>query len=95
MPDFSGLGKMIVLMGLGLVLLGGLLTILGKWPNSESSLGWFGRLPGDIFIKRDTFTFYFPISTSIIISVVGSVLLYLNLQTVTQQLFHTVFHKRM
>lgn len=77
MPDFSGLGKMIVLMGLGLVLLGGLLMLLGKWPNSESGLGWLGRLPGDIFIKRDNFTFYFPISTSILISVVGSVLLYL------------------
>lgn len=77
MPDLSGLGKMILLVGLGLVVLGGLLTLLGKGPSEGGSLSWLGRLPGDIFIKRDNFTFYFPISTGIIISLVGSLLLYL------------------
>ena len=76
MPDFSGLGKMIVLMGLGLVAIGLVISLIGKWPSEGSWLGWLGRLPGDIFIKRDNFTFYFPLSTSIIISIVGSLLLY-------------------
>ena len=77
MPDLSGLGKMILLMGLGLVVVGGLLAWLGKGPSEGGALSWLGRLPGDIFIKRDNFTLYFPISTGIIISVVGSLLLYL------------------
>ncbi|RMH06752.1 MAG: DUF2905 domain-containing protein [Nitrospirae bacterium] len=75
MPDFSDLGKMIILMGVMLVALGGILTLLGKWPSG--GLGWIGRLPGDILIKRDNFTFYFPLGTSILISIIGSLILYL------------------
>ena len=77
MPDFSHLGKLIIFMGLGIVVLGVLISLIGKWPGEDSWLGWLGRLPGDIFVKRDNFTFYFPLSTSIIISILGSLLLYL------------------
>lgn len=76
MPDFSGLGKLIVVMGVGLVVLGLLISLLGKLPSEGNGLGWLGRLPGDLFIKRDRFTFYFPLTTSLIISLVGSLLLY-------------------
>ena len=76
MADFSTLGKMIILIGLGLVALGLVISLIGKWPSEGNPLGWLGRLPGDIFIKRDNFTFYFPLSTSIIISILGSLLLY-------------------
>ena len=76
MPDFSGLGKMIIILGLGLTTLGVVISLIGKWPSEGSGLGWLGRLPGDIFIKRDNFTLYFPLSTSIIISIVGSLILY-------------------
>lgn len=76
MPDFSGFGKLIIVMGLGLVILGVLISLLGKVPSEGSRLGWLGKLPGDLFIKRDRFTFYFPLTTSIIISLVGSLLLY-------------------
>lgn len=76
MPDFNGLGKLIIVMGLGLVILGVLISLLGKVPSEGSGLGWLGKLPGDLFIKRDRFTFYFPLTTSIIISLVGSLLLY-------------------
>ena len=38
--------------------------------------GWLGRLPGDIFIKRENFSFYFPITTSILVSVVLGLVLY-------------------
>ncbi len=38
---------------------------------------YVGRLPGDIYIKRDNFVFYFPITTSILLSVVASLLFYI------------------
>lgn len=76
MQDFSGLGKLIIVMGVGLVALGLLISLLGKLPSEGNGLGWLGRLPGDLFIKRDRFTFYFPLTTSLIISLVGSLLLY-------------------
>ncbi len=65
----SEVGKVLMLMGVVLVVLGFLLTFFEKLP-----LG-LGRLPGDIVIKRDNFTFYFPLGTSIILSVVLSLLL--------------------
>jgi hypothetical protein len=76
MPDWSWLGKVLIVMGLGLALMGALLSLLGKLPGSGNGLGWFGKLPGDILIKRDHFTFYFPLATSLLISVVLSLLLY-------------------
>ncbi|MGE0474446.1 MAG: DUF2905 domain-containing protein [Nitrospirales bacterium] len=73
----SGMGKILALMGMVLVALGALLMILGRWTGSEGSFGWLGRLPGDFVIKRDSFTFYFPLATSIVLSLVGSLILYL------------------
>jgi hypothetical protein len=60
-----------ILIGIGL-----LLVILGLlWPWL-TRLG-LGRLPGDIVIERDNFRFYFPLTTSIIISLVLTLLLWL------------------
>lgn len=73
----SGMGKALMLMGSILLVLGAVFLALGKWSNAEGGWGWLGRLPGDFIIKRDHVTFYFPLATSIIISVVGSVILYL------------------
>ena len=53
------LGKVLVLVGLGIAGLG-LLIMLGV-P--------FGRLPGDFYVRRGTFTFYFPLATSIVLSI--------------------------
>lgn len=78
MPEF--IGKTLVVLGLGIVVLGIVVSFLGKWPGEGTGLGWLGKLPGDIFIKRDNFTFYFPLSTGIIISIVGSLLLYFILK---------------
>ena len=78
MPEF--VGKTLIVLGLGIVVLGVIISLLGKWPGEGTGLGWLGKLPGDIFIKRDNFTFYFPLSTSIIISIVGSLLLYFFLK---------------
>jgi multisubunit Na+/H+ antiporter MnhG subunit len=59
------------LIGLGLVIL----AVGVLWPLL-SRIG-FGRLPGDIMFRRDGATFYFPLATSIIISIVLTVLLWL------------------
>lgn len=77
MLDLGGFGRMILGMGLMLVVVGAVLMLLGKWPSSESGWGWLGRLPGDILIKRDNLTFYFPITTSILISILASLIFYL------------------
>ena len=76
MLDFTGFGKLIIFMGLGIVLIGIIILLIGKLPGEGSGFSWIGKLPGDFLVKRDNFTFYFPLTTSIIISIVGSLLLY-------------------
>jgi len=66
MFDMSSLGKSLILFGAILVVLGAVLALGGK-------LSWFGRLPGDICIQKKGVSFYFPITTSIIISVIMSI----------------------
>ncbi len=63
-------GKILVLIGFVIVCVGLLLMFSDKIP-------FLGRLPGDIHVKKDNFQFYFPLTTSIIISVVLSVILWL------------------
>lgn len=65
----SELGKFLLFVGLFLIALGLLLTFMEKLPFG------LGRLPGDIVIKKDGFTFYFPLATSIILSLLLSVVL--------------------
>ncbi|MBT0665967.1 DUF2905 family protein [Geobacter pelophilus] len=65
-----GLGKSLIVIGLLIALVGVLLTIAGKLP-------WIGRLPGDLYIKKENFTFYFPLATSIIVSLILSFILWL------------------
>ncbi|HSR36340.1 MAG TPA: DUF2905 domain-containing protein, partial [Desulfurivibrionaceae bacterium] len=66
----TGLGKTLIILGLVIAALGALLTLAGKLP-------WLGRLPGDIYVKRENFTFYFPLATSILISLLLSLILWL------------------
>ncbi len=66
----TGLGKILIVSGLLIALVGVIITLAGKVP-------WLGRLPGDIYLKRDNFTFYFPLATSIILSLLISFLLWL------------------
>lgn len=79
MPDLSGFGKLLIVMGGVLALAGLLLTLAGKVPGEGGwgGFGWLGRLPGDIYIKRENFSFYFPLTTGILISLVLSLILYL------------------
>ncbi|HYG40507.1 MAG TPA: DUF2905 domain-containing protein [Cytophagales bacterium] len=69
-PQFENLGKIIIIGGLALVVIGIILLYSNKIP-------FLGKLPGDITIKKENFTFYFPIVTSIIISIIISLILYL------------------
>ena len=64
------LGKLLIIFGAVLVGVGVLLTLAGKIP-------WLGRLPGDIYYKSDHVTFYFPIVTCLLVSIVLSLLFYL------------------
>ena len=67
MSPFGNLGKILIIFGICLVVLG-LILILGD------KIPWIGKLPGDIYIKRDKFTFYFPLMTCIIISIILTLL---------------------
>lgn len=67
MSPFGSLGKILIFSGIALVVIGLILVLGDKIP-------WIGRLPGDIYIKRDKFTFYFPLMTSIIISLLLTLL---------------------
>jgi xanthine/uracil permease len=63
------LGPLIVVAGLVIVLIG-----LGIW---SGALGWFGRLPGDIRIERDSVRVYVPLASMLVISLVLSLIMYL------------------
>ena len=65
------LGKMLLLFGVAMVLLGLVLLVAGHF---SGKVPWLGRLPGDIYIQRGTWTFYFPLATCLIISVVLTLL---------------------
>jgi hypothetical protein len=63
-------------MGRWLITFGVILIVAGLlWPLVQK-LG-LGRLPGDIVVERESFRFYFPIATSLIISVILTVILWL------------------
>jgi uncharacterized protein YybS (DUF2232 family) len=66
----SELGKSLIIFGIIIALLGCILMLSGKLP-------WLGRLPGDINIRRENFSFHFPLTTCIIISIIVSFLLYI------------------
>lgn len=63
-------GKLLIVIGLFIAGAGILLLLSDKIP-------WLGRLPGDITVKRDNFTFFFPLATCILISVILSILFWL------------------
>ena len=77
MPEWSTFGKILIGIGLVIVALGVLLVVVDRIPGLGNAFSWLGRLPGDISIKRDNFSFYFPIGTSIVLSILLSLLFYL------------------
>jgi len=70
MPGLGSFGRLLVISGVVLVMVGLLFMFSGKIP-------WLGRLPGDIYIKKKSITFYFPLGTSILLSIILSFILWL------------------
>lgn len=66
----AGFGKILITLGIFFVVLGMVFWAGGKIP-------WLGHLPGDITIERERFTFYFPLTTCLLISVIVTLVLYL------------------
>jgi hypothetical protein len=66
----AGLGKTLIVFGIILVVVGVLVSFSRKLP-------WIGHLPGDIHIQRGRFSFYFPLTTCIVVSIVISLVAYL------------------
>ncbi len=64
------LGRTLIFAGIFLIILGAVLLLIHKVPG-------LGKLPGDILIERKNFTFYFPIASSIIISILLSFIFWL------------------
>ncbi len=65
----SGLGKILIAFGVLLIILGALLLLFGN------IFSWFGRLPGDIRIERENFSFYAPFTSMILLSIVLSLII--------------------
>jgi len=68
LTGFEGLGRLLIIAGVAFLIFGALLVLGGKIPG-------IGRLPGDIVFRRGNFTFYFPLATSLILSLVLTVIL--------------------
>lgn len=66
----QAIGKTLIIFGIILVGIGLFFTFFNKLP-------FLGKLPGDIYIRKKNFTFYFPLATSIILSIIISVILYI------------------
>ena len=69
MMDSQNLGKLLIFLGV-LTFAAGILLYFNRFPD------FLGRLPGDIRIERPGFNFYFPITTSILLSIIFSLVLY-------------------
>jgi hypothetical protein len=64
------IGKYILIAGIILVAVGGIIWLFGN------KFTWFGNLPGDIKIKRDNFSFYAPLTSMILLSILISAILW-------------------
>ena len=67
--ELQPLGRMLLLLGIVLIAVG----VILQW---GPKLPWLGHLPGDIAIRRDHFSFYFPLTSSLVVSLVLSLLLW-------------------
>ena len=68
MNGLPGTGKLLIILGVGLIAAGIGFTIMPRIP-------WLGRLPGDIVVKREGFAFHFPLTTCILVSLIVSLVL--------------------
>jgi hypothetical protein len=68
MENFNGTGKILLIAGL-------LIAAVGLWLMYGPKIPLLGKLPGDIVIRRENFSFYFPITTCIVLSILISLLM--------------------
>jgi len=68
MVDINGFGKILIFLGI-------ISTVVGILFVFGSRIPWLGKLPGDIYIKKENFMFYFPLATSILLSIILSVIM--------------------
>ena len=68
----ADVGRMLVLLGVVLIVVGGVLWLGGAF---GAKVPFLGRLPGDIYVERGNWSFYFPLATSILLSIVLSLVL--------------------
>jgi len=66
----SEIGKLLIVFGVLIAVVGVVIVLAGRLP-------WIGRLPGDIYVRRGNFTFYFPLATSILVSIVLTLIFWL------------------
>jgi len=66
-----------VAMGKILIVIGIILIVAGLTFLFADKIPFLGRLPGDIYIKKERFTFYFPLTTSIIISIILTIIFWI------------------
>ena len=74
MADWTQIGKLLLGLGLGLALLGGVVIVSAQL-LSNGKLPWLGQLPGDIRIERKGFSCFFPLATSIVVSLLLTIVL--------------------
>jgi hypothetical protein len=77
MPEWTVLGKIMIGIGLGVAVIGALFIAVDRIPGLGSAFNWLGKLPGDLSFKRDHVSFYFPIATSLLLSILLSLLFYI------------------
>jgi DUF2905 family protein len=77
MPEWTALGKVLIGVGVGIVVLGVLLVAADRIPGLGNAFSWLGKLPGDFSFKRGNASFYFPIATSLLLSIVLSLVFYI------------------
>ncbi len=66
----ADLGRVLIVLGVVVAVVGVVLVVVGRVP-------WIGRLPGDIHVQRGNWTFYVPLGTSILVSIVLTLVLWL------------------
>jgi hypothetical protein len=69
--DISNFGKLLIVFGMIITGLGLILFLSGKLP-------FIGKLPGDIIVEKKNFTFYFPLATSLLLSLLISLIIWLK-----------------
>ncbi len=63
--------------GRALVIIGVLITVVGLVLMAAGRVAWIGRLPGDIHVQRGNWSFYFPLATSLLLSVILTLIFWL------------------